>query len=101
MVTAQNRSRGGAGLDAPPRGRRARTAGIGAAFGQLGGSGPVFGWLRAPNGPVRSEEHTSELQSRGHLVCRLLLEKKKNKLRALIHYIWYVKKKYRSRNKLL
>src|SRR5690625_6391233 len=26
--------------------------------------------------PVRSEEHTSELQSRGHLVCRLLLEKK-------------------------
>src|SRR5690625_5876069 len=28
---------------------------------------------------VRSEEHTSELQSRGHLVCRLLLEKKKNR----------------------
>src|SRR5207253_1893227 len=28
---------------------------------------------------VRSEEHTSELQSRGHLVCRLLLEKKKTK----------------------
>src|SRR5690625_6489998 len=28
--------------------------------------------------PIRSEEHTSELQSRGHLVCRLLLEKKKN-----------------------
>src|SRR5690625_5600482 len=27
---------------------------------------------------IRSEEHTSELQSRGHLVCRLLLEKKKN-----------------------
>src|SRR5439155_22450412 len=27
----------------------------------------------------RSEEHTSELQSRGHLVCRLLLEKKKGK----------------------
>src|SRR5690625_5842552 len=26
--------------------------------------------------PTRSEEHTSELQSRGHLVCRLLLEKK-------------------------
>src|SRR5439155_18931790 len=32
---------------------------------------------RAPVG--RSEEHTSELQSRGHLVCRLLLEKKKHK----------------------
>src|SRR5439155_25235683 len=28
---------------------------------------------------ARSEEHTSELQSRGHLVCRLLLEKKKTK----------------------
>src|SRR5690625_2660784 len=28
-------------------------------------------------GVARSEEHTSELQSRGHLVCRLLLEKKK------------------------
>src|SRR5690625_4527146 len=27
---------------------------------------------------IRSEEHTSELQSRGHLVCRLLLEKKKS-----------------------
>src|SRR5215510_12826299 len=32
---------------------------------------------------VRSEEHTSELQSRGHLVCRLLLEKKN--ARALRH----------------
>src|SRR5690625_7055705 len=29
--------------------------------------------------PDRSEEHTSELQSRGHLVCRLLLEKKKER----------------------
>src|SRR5690625_6620218 len=28
--------------------------------------------------PLRSEEHTSELQSRGHLVCRLLPEKKKD-----------------------
>src|SRR5690625_6883277 len=36
---------------------------------------------RRPDGSglseARSEEHTSELQSRGHLVCRLLLEKKK------------------------
>src|SRR5690625_6932297 len=31
------------------------------------------------NASSRSEEHTSELQSRGHLVCRLLLEKKKKK----------------------
>src|SRR3712207_7448718 len=29
-----------------------------------------------PRGPLRSEEHTSELQSRQYLVCRLLLEKK-------------------------
>src|SRR5690554_6979319 len=34
----------------------------------------------------RSEEHTSELQSRPHLVCRLLLEKKKNTVTAtLVH----------------
>src|SRR5216684_8003292 len=33
---------------------------------------------------ARSEEHTSELQSRLHLVCRLLLEKKKNNERARI-----------------
>src|SRR5690625_1566884 len=31
----------------------------------------------------RSEEHTSELQSRGHLVCRLLLEKKKKMLKKV------------------
>src|SRR3989449_8622632 len=34
---------------------------------------------RRPEGQQRSEEHTSELQSRLHLVCRLLLEKKKKK----------------------
>src|SRR5690625_6322079 len=39
----------------------------------------VFDRLR-----YRSEEHTSELQSRGHLVCRLLLEKKKER-RATTH----------------
>src|SRR5437870_7997564 len=35
----------------------------------------------------RSEEHTSELQSRGHLVCRLLLEKKKKKNKEKIHIL--------------
>src|SRR5437870_10785215 len=35
--------------------------------------------LRGGEMKDRSEEHTSELQSRGHLVCRLLLEKKKKK----------------------
>src|SRR3989442_6242069 len=36
---------------------------------------------------LRSEEHTSELQSRPHLVCRLLLEKKKNKRLIVIFVI--------------
>src|SRR5439155_13573171 len=41
----------------------------------------AIAWLAIdPNRKIaRSEEHTSELQSRGHLVCRLLLEKKKKK----------------------
>src|SRR2546429_3853041 len=46
--------------------------------------------LRSPARPrrrqPRSEEHTSELQSRLHLVCRLLLEKKKNKHNTLPHH---------------
>src|SRR5689334_24685313 len=36
--------------------------------------------IRYACGVSRSEEHTSELQSQFHLVCRLLLEKKKNKI---------------------
>src|SRR2546422_7708709 len=48
-------------LAAPPRDRRGRAA---REEGHVG---------------TRSEEHTSELQSRLHLVCRLLLEKKKTK----------------------
>src|SRR3712207_8050147 len=47
---------------AEPRARLVRHAGV-----HVGGDGP------------RSEEHTSELQSRQYLVCRLLLEKKKYK----------------------
>src|SRR5438309_4134616 len=35
-------------------------------------------WRFTANPSTRSEEHTSELQSQFHLVCRLLLEKKKN-----------------------
>src|SRR3712207_8202439 len=42
--------------------------------------------LDAPLG--RSEEHTSELQSRQYLVCRLLLEKKKNTITySVLHYL--------------
>src|SRR3989442_6971588 len=37
--------------------------------------------------PCRSEEHTSELQSRPHLVCRLLLEKKKKNEHSLDHHV--------------
>src|SRR5689334_23703514 len=37
--------------------------------------------VRVADGEVRSEEHTSELQSQFHLVCRLLLEKKKQKIK--------------------
>src|SRR6267143_5362718 len=37
---------------------------------------PLYGWMTV----ARSEEHTSELQSQFHLVCRLLLEKKKKQL---------------------
>src|SRR3989442_3261847 len=40
---------------------------------------------RDPGG--RSEEHTSELQSRPHLVCRLLLEKKKKKQKRVVKLV--------------
>src|SRR3712207_8679505 len=40
--------------------------------------GMVGGQLKPMADHLRSEEHTSELQSRQYLVCRLLLEKKKN-----------------------
>src|SRR3989442_3201492 len=39
-------------------------------------STPAFASLSITSGVDRSEEHTSELQSRPHIVCRLLLEKK-------------------------
>src|SRR5215813_14724832 len=52
--------------------------------------------IELPNGVfitmMRSEEHTSELQSRPHLVCRLLLEKKKKNI-CIIKYIKNKKKK--------
>src|SRR5690242_21631418 len=41
--------------------------------------------LRRRPGPLRSEEHTSELQSHVNLVCRLLLEKKKSRFYASYH----------------
>src|SRR5439155_2304321 len=50
--------------------------------GMAGGAVPKFTSDFDPaRSRRRSEEHTSELQSRGHLVCRLLLEKKKKSRR--------------------
>src|SRR3712207_8694577 len=45
--------------------------------GNYGHMADVLGQTRASAVAARSEEHTSELQSRQYLVCRLLLEKKK------------------------
>src|SRR3712207_7794396 len=50
----------------------------GGAPGRSGRGGRGGGRTGAPR-PPRSEEHTSELQSRQYLVCRLLLEKKKRR----------------------
>src|SRR3712207_7353504 len=52
---------------------------------------PALGQAEVPPGVVagdRSEEHTSELQSRQYLVCRLLLEKKKNSQSSHSHAIY-------------
>src|SRR2546422_6349066 len=59
---------------------RSPSPSIGSAALRCGSSGtpPWTCWWRS-KGRRRSEEHTSELQSRLHLVCRLLLEKKKDK----------------------
>src|SRR3712207_7002622 len=50
-------------------------------------SSPLSSALRLPGSlsPRRSEEHTSELQSRQYLVCRLLLEKKKRTIHPTAH----------------
>src|SRR5689334_11282199 len=46
-------------------------------YGQRQGGHNQMLRIKVPHGRLRSEEHTSELQSQFHLVCRLLLEKKK------------------------
>src|SRR5205809_5699012 len=65
----------------PPRGRAGRARSGGPTRGRSSFS-PCLLYLA---GGSRSEEHTSELQSRLHLVCRLLLEKKKTQLNKLLH----------------
>src|SRR3712207_7319361 len=47
--------------------------------GELAAYGAEPSWFGLGDRDLRSEEHTSELQSRQYLVCRLLLEKKKKK----------------------
>src|SRR3712207_8541726 len=55
-------------------------------------------WSGAPRRATsRSEEHTSELQSRQYLVCRLLLEKKKNKSRSCTFYVLNIHAKISTR----
>src|SRR6266498_5278260 len=51
-----------------------------------GGTAHVIGEAGLTTALHRSEEHTSELQSRPHLVCRLLLEKKKQPRETPLHY---------------
>src|SRR2546422_6910955 len=63
-----------------PRARTGRAQPAGALELRLSSDPPRYGKRRLASRPShRSEEHTSELQSRLHLVCRLLLEKKKKK----------------------
>src|SRR2546430_13693666 len=62
-------------------GSRFQGEGEGSPVGR-GHAGGIWLLSQRPGGqcqPVRSEEHTSELQSQSNLVCRLLLEKKKKK----------------------
>src|SRR5207253_10672120 len=60
------------GASGQPRGRDAGTPAVAVSTHRAMTPESMAGAIEA-----RSEEHTSELQSRGHLVCRLLLEKKK------------------------
>src|SRR3712207_8181928 len=72
----------------PPRAARsdARSATARCGSRRTRRSGSTRSTARAAS-PARSEEHTSELQSRQYLVCRLLLEKKKNNRHSICSYI--------------
>src|SRR5439155_4554438 len=73
-IAQEERGNGGDAELAATGARRGHERGVDQPFhraGDLGALGDVV------DRELRSEEHTSELQSRGHLVCRLLREKKK------------------------
>src|SRR3989442_8813956 len=92
LIASRRRRRGATGRSRSPiptasRSRSSRSRAADAALRYRGhaGAADVRGRLiavprppAAGSQPGRSEEHTSELQSRPHLVCRLLLEKKRN-----------------------
>src|SRR5438309_2719146 len=58
--------------------------GAGCAGGRAGSPSRAVAHSLAATNELRSEEHTSELQSQFHLVCRLLLEKKKKRACTLL-----------------
>src|SRR5947208_12516874 len=65
---------------------------------QAGKSTDIPGMRYGPGMSVRSEEHTSELQSPDHLVCRLLLEKKNSSTPWIHHHqaegLWLIPNLY-------
>src|SRR5438270_10223947 len=69
-----------ANASSPMRAPPPSTAGT-TTSGSLAGVSTAMSW----SGSVRSEEHTSELQSQSNLVCRLLLEKKKKQRQTRLH----------------
>src|SRR3712207_8843371 len=83
--------------DLPTQGQRLQNHGLGLlniapVEGELAqavqGIGHAPGISKLPveaDASIRSEEHTSELQSRQYLVCRLLLEKKKKNMKLTTH----------------
>src|SRR2546422_7464251 len=77
--------RSGTGGESSRRSLHGQYAGVlnaGALKPAAPGPGHAAAHAHGPEWQERSEEHTSELQSRLHLVCRLLLEKKKKHITA-------------------
>src|SRR5687767_15211843 len=80
-LSAQGTGTAGTATQDPAPGGQGRGGGPRTATGCLR-AGDTAGTYMLTDVTMRSEEHTSELQSLAYLVCRLLLEKKKRKERA-------------------